>query len=376
MSENSTSQNAGFVIRPEDFLKFISETASNATQYFDCCFVPVHPYLLHEYSIGNDLTSLLAEVTKLLLNKGIICRSITEITVESLAYWKEFLNKGQIRHIDSLRASFALCDREHYWGFATEGEDLMNNNNPVTTIREHQLLLYSNNKSFIEMQQFLFDNLWNNALPAKQRIVQIERDQISSIVSLPTEPERIFGDCKKYLKSAVYEILLILPNIEAARFIGDRGILDLLKSAVQIGVDVKMLTHIESENTETDNEAVRIALKEKLLDKNMNYLYRGLDSQDMTIVIDQAVSFSLELGSELYTERQIPMIIGASCSNDESTLSFNVSMFESLWIQSEFEKQNKIKQVYFRMFKGLELKNEKYKRKWASGQNSENDDKQ
>ncbi len=96
----------------------------------------------------------------------------------------------------------------------------------------------------------------------------------------------------------------------------------------------------------------------------------------MTIVIDQAVSFSLELGSELYTERKIPMIIGASCSNDESTLSFNVSMFESLWIQSEFEKQNKIKQVYFRMFKGLELKNEKYKRKWTSGQNSENDDKQ
>ena len=342
--------------------------------------VPLHPRLIPENSIGNDLSTLLAEVTRLLLKKGINCRFITEITLESLAYWKEFIIKGQIRHIDSLRASFALCDGEQYWGFATKVEDAMqnhnNNNNPATTTWQHQLLLYSNNKSFIEMQEFLFDNLWNNAVPVKQRIVQIERDQISSIVDLQTEPERIFRDCMTYLRSAVYEILVILPNTQAARFIGDRGILDLLKNAVQNGVDIKILIHIESGKTETDIEGVRIALKEKLLDKNMNYLYRGLDSQDMTIVIDQAVSFSIELGSELCTDNQIPMIIGASCSNDDSTLSFNISMFESLWIQSEFEKQNKIKQVYFQMFKGLELKNEKYNRKWASGQNSENDYKQ
>ena len=224
MNKNSSTQNSGFVIHPEDFLKFTSVTASNATRYFNCCFVPMYPHLLSEYSIGSDLSTLLAEVTRLLLKRGIDCRFITEITFESLAYWKEFIIKSQIRHIDSLKASFALCDREHYWGFATKIEDLMHNNNPATSIREHQLLLYSNNKSFIEMQQFLFDNLWSNAVPVKQRIVQLERDQISSRVNLPTEPERIFGDCMTYLRSAVYEILVVLPNTEATRFIGHREI--------------------------------------------------------------------------------------------------------------------------------------------------------
>lgn len=383
MSKNSASQNGGFVIHPEDFLKFISVTASNAAQYFDCCFVPVHPHLLAEPTVLNDLSGLLTDVTKQLLKKGISCRFITEVTIESLGYWKKFIVRSQIRHVDFLGASFALSDREQYWGFAIETGDAMqnkyNNNiccNPAAALMESQLLLYSNNKSFIDMQQFLFDNLWNNAIPIKQRIVHLEREQISSIANQSIEPERIFADCMRYLRSAVYEILVILPNTEAARFIGDRGILDLLKSALQNGVDVKILTHIEAGKVESDYEVLRITLREKLLEKNMNYLYRGLDSQDMTVVIDQAVSFSLEIGNKLDSKNHMPAIIGASCSNDDSILSFNTSMFESLWIQSEFEKQNKIKQVYFQMFKGLKLKNEKYNRKWSSNQNPETDDKQ
>ncbi len=94
MSKNSTSQNAGFVIHPEDFLKFISVTASNAAQYFDCCFVPMHPHLLAEPSVLNDLSGLLTDVTKQLLKKGISCRFITEVTIESLGYWKKFINLG------------------------------------------------------------------------------------------------------------------------------------------------------------------------------------------------------------------------------------------------------------------------------------------
>jgi hypothetical protein len=36
-----------------------------------------------------------------------------------------------------------------------------------------------------------------------------------------------------------------------------------------------------------------------------------------------------------------------------------------LWIQSEFDKQNKVKQAYFKMFKGFELKDEVYDRRWS-----------
>jgi hypothetical protein len=42
-----------------------------------------------------------------------------------------------------------------------------------------------------------------------------------------------------------------------------------------------------------------------------------------------------------------------------------MSIFETLWIQSEFDKQNKIKQAYFKMFQGLQLKDESYMRRWS-----------
>jgi hypothetical protein len=46
-------------------------------------------------------------------------------------------------------------------------------------------------------------------------------------------------------------------------------------------------------------------------------------------------------------------------------------MFDLLWIQSDFEKQSKIKQAYFQMFKGITLKEETYKREWIFEQQKE-----
>jgi hypothetical protein len=370
-NENSISQNAGFIIRPDNYLKFLSGTLSNASRYFDCCFVPRTSSSQSKSSIGSDFSSSLCEMTKHLLDKGVNCRFITEITGETLTYWKGFINNSDVRHVDCLRVSFSLCDGEHYWGFATEAEHPMGKKELVKPITEQQLLLYSNNRSFVEMQQFLFDNLWNSAVPAKERIVRIERDRMATIINLTTEPEQVFRYCTNYLRAAIYEILVILPTVAAAKSIEDRGILNLLRSAGQNGADVKILIHLATDLSESDNEAktTEILLKEKDLDKNMNFLYKSLDSQDITIIIDQAISFSLKLRCEVSNKEHVPAIVGASCSNDDSTLSFNVSMFESLWIQSEFEKQNRIKQVYFQMFKGLKLRDETYKREWTSEQN-------
>ncbi len=51
-----------------------------------------------------------------------------------------------------------------------------------------------------------------------------------------------------------------------------------------------------------------------------------------------------------------------------------MTIFETLWVQSELDKQNKIKQAYFQMFKGLELKDETYTRRWSFEQEKGNRD--
>jgi hypothetical protein len=41
------------------------------------------------------------------------------------------------------------------------------------------------------------------------------------------------------------------------------------------------------------------------------------------------------------------------------------SMFENLWIQAELERQNSIRQAFFKMFKGQKLRDETYDRDWT-----------
>jgi hypothetical protein len=41
-------------------------------------------------------------------------------------------------------------------------------------------------------------------------------------------------------------------------------------------------------------------------------------------------------------------------------------MFENLWIQAELERQNSIRDAYFKMFKGQKLRDEIYGRDWTA----------
>ena len=56
-------------------------------------------------------------------------------------------------------------------------------------------------------------------------------------------------------------------------------------------------------------------------------------------------------------------------------MSSSLTIFETLWIQSEIEIQNKVKQAYFQMFKGFELRDEFYTRRWSFEQQRAKKDK-
>jgi hypothetical protein len=79
-----------------------------------------------------------------------------------------------------------------------------------------------------------------------------------------------------------------------------------------------------------------------------------------TLVIDQAVSLAIEVNDDSNKKLDESTATVAIFSNNESTVSSCISIFETLWIESEFEKQKKVKKAYFQMFKGLELKDEIY----------------
>ena len=72
-------------------------------------------------------------------------------------------------------------------------------------------------------------------------------------------------------------------------------------------------------------------------------------------MVDQSTSLAIEISDD--TKETFEEATGSAIySNSQMTVSSCMTIFETLWIQSELDKQNRIKQAYFQMFKGLKLK--------------------
>ena len=77
-----------------------------------------------------------------------------------------------------------------------------------------------------------------------------------------------------------------------------------------------------------------------------NIIPKPLESNLITIIMDQAISLAIEISDDSQTSVE-KAIKSAVYSNSEITVSSCLSIFDTLWIQSELDKQNKIKQVLF-----------------------------
>ena len=96
-------------------------------------------------------------------NRGVKMRFITEITKDTLQYCKELMKIAEVRHLDEVKGNFGIGDKRVYHG----GADTIKSGPPPQ-------LIISTVKSFVEQQQYFFDMLWYKAIPAEQRIKEIE----------------------------------------------------------------------------------------------------------------------------------------------------------------------------------------------------------
>jgi hypothetical protein len=103
---------------------------------------------------------------------------------------------------------------------------------------------------------------------------------------------------------------------------------------------------------------------------NVQYVTKPLTTRIVTVVVDQTTSLAIEIYDD--TKQTFEEASGTAIySNSELTVSSCISIFETLWIQSEFDRQNKIKQAYFQMCKGLKMKEEYYTHRQSIEQGKE-----
>ena len=267
--------------------------------------------------------------------RGVKIRFITEITKENIHYCKKILNiVTEMRHLEGLTGGIAVTEKEYM---------------TTTSLKNKQLLtqvFYSNAFEVVRQGQYIFDTFWDKAIPAGQRIKEIEEGIEPEIIKNIRDPIKIHYQYIDILKSAKKEIMLIVPTTNTLKCQDKIGILRLLKrSAISnSNLSIRILTPL-SKNMEYNN-----ALKKNIFSlsslspciqvRNIEEIDSAAAAISTIIIIDRKESFVIEIKDN--SKETFDEAIGfATYSNSKPTVLSYISIFESFWLQTEIYKKVK-----------------------------------
>jgi two-component system, OmpR family, sensor histidine kinase VicK len=166
-----------------------------------------------------------------LKKRNIKSRFVTDITKDNIKYCKELMQISELRHLDGVKGNFSISEK----GYTASA-----------TLQEAALLqevIYSNVRAILDQQQYVFETLWSKAIPAEQKIREIEEGVDFGKTEIIQGPKKILELFINMIKSAKSEILLMLPTINAFLREERIGAIELLKkSAAEHNVNVRIIT--------------------------------------------------------------------------------------------------------------------------------------
>jgi two-component system sensor histidine kinase VicK len=308
----------GFPDADNAILQFIHRTKLK----IDCCVSSITPSVIIEVDV---IKKKRMDSVK---SKGIKLRYVTEITKDNINYVKEMLTFSDIRHLDGLKGNFEVSDEKEYVTFAT-----LYKGQPISH------LLFSNVPEIVEQQQFIFDSFWNRAIPAEQKIKEIEEGIVPPITTVFSDYKAALEKEFDMIKNATKEIQILYSTVNAFHLQKNNGTMQLLKNMAEQYKDLKIriLTPIDS--------SIKQFLSLHFLDK----YYSNIQIQDIapsfnikikTLVVDRKESLVMEL--KHMREEKVTASIGFSIySNSEPTVLSYASIFEVLYNQSILFQQLK-----------------------------------
>src|SRR5215210_1661146 len=233
--------------------------------------------------------TLFRDAYKSMKRRGIKIRSVTDITKDNLTHFKDLMQYAEVRHISHLIGNFGVSETEYI---------------VAPTMKEGQplpKLIYSNSKEMVEQQQNIFDIFWSKAIPAEQRIREIEEEREEEFLEVINNPEKateIYVNLARSIKSSA---LLLLPSSKALIMEYELGIIDYLMQASR-NKDARDISIL---NTTTN-------LATKVFVVNDDTLFRAELSDP------EADTFVKALGFAIY-------------SNSKPTVGAFKSFFELVW---------------------------------------------
>jgi two-component system sensor histidine kinase VicK len=174
-------------------------------------------------------------------NRGVKIRYVTEIAEENISYCKELSKFSEIRHLDGVKGNFEVSQKT-----GGKGEYVA-----TATLQEAEpiaQLIYSNLNEIVEQQQFVFDTLWNKAIPSEVRIKEIEEGIKPETIEVIVNPKEALEREYRLLKSAKEEIQIIYSAVNTFHMQEKQlGITRILSNLSKQGFSINILTPIDNQ---------------------------------------------------------------------------------------------------------------------------------
>jgi len=255
-----------------------------------------------------------------LKKRGIKVRFITEITRGNIRYCKEMMEIAELRHLDGIKGSLVIADGTDYAGVANTQEA-----QPITQ------LIVSNVRAFVEQQQYFFETLWGKAVPALQRLTEIEKGAVRRETRVLDNPDEILAEMKR-MNDDSHEMSICATSggLEFTRsFLYDVTKRLLERSSRGEHGGIRYVTNINSENVELVKEFLDLGMQVRHV-KNAQPMSFGISEKEMSATVEL-----LEGGR---------MVQSLLMSNEPMYIRHFQSIFEGLW-KSGLEAADRIKEI-------------------------------
>lgn len=238
---------------------------------------------------------------------------------------KTFMKLGmQIRHVkNSPPMSFGISEKE--MGITIE------------SMRGGSLnasAIFSSEPAFVEQFAAIFEELWNRGIDSKVRIDEIESEP-KIFIDIIQNPAEIQKRYHALVASAKKQVLLFLPTTTAYRREEKIGIFKSLEEASARGADIRILLPTDKGIEEK---------VQKMIKSKKGFEIRKIkttiptEARSKILIIDSREYLMVELRDNS-KETFIEAVGSAIFSNSISTVLSYITMFDSLWGQSElYEK--------------------------------------
>jgi len=118
-------------------------------------------------------------------------RCFTEITKDNVRHCKELMKLvDELRHLDGVRGGVAVSETEY---MATT---VLQEEKPLTQV------IYSSVKEVVEQGQYIFDTLWNAAIPAQKKIREIEEGIVPYYTKVIDVPDSVIKEIVRINESS------------------------------------------------------------------------------------------------------------------------------------------------------------------------------